>query len=178
MRLAAGPLRLDYDCGDLRAIRLGDLEIVRRIYVVFQDRNWTARPWIIEDEVIDAGAAHFRISLRARGTFDASDFTWSAEITGDVDGTLRYAMRGSTDRAFLRNRLGLCVLHPMDGFAGRECTITAPDGTVTASAFPDDISPHQPFRDIRAMEYLGTPGTRVRVAFDGDVFETEDHRNW
>ena len=178
VRLAAGPLRLDYDCGDLRAIRLGDLEIVRRIYVVFQDRNWTARPWIIEDEDIDAGADHFRISLRARGTFDASDFTWSAEITGDVDGTLRYAMRGSTDRAFLRNRLGLCVLHPMDGFAGRQCTITAPDGSTAALAFPDAISPHQPFRDIRAMEYPGTSGTRVRVAFDGDVFETEDHRNW
>jgi len=178
VRLAAGPLRLDYDSGDLRAIRLGDLEIVRRVYVVFQDRNWTARPWLIEDEAIDAGADHFRISLRARGTFDASDFTWSAEITGDVDGSLRYAMRGSTDRAFLRNRLGLCVLHPIDGFAGRECTITAPDGATAALAFPDAISPHQPFRDIRAMEYPGTPGTRVRVAFDGDVFETEDHRNW
>ncbi|MBU6312427.1 MAG: hypothetical protein KGN38_07830, partial [Actinomycetales bacterium] len=112
------------------------------------------------------------------GTFDASDFTWSAEITGNVDGTLRYAMRGSTDKPFLRNRLGLCVLDPMDGFAGRECTITAPDGSTAALAFPDAISPHQPFRDIRAMEYPGTPGTRVRVAFDGDVFETEDHRNW
>ena len=158
VHLAAGPLRLDYDSGDLRAIRLGDLEIVRRIYVVFQDRNWTARPWIIEDEVIDAGADRFRISLRARGTFDASDFTWSAEITGNVDGTLRYAMRGSTDKPFLRNRLGLCVLHPMHGFAGRECTITAPDGSTAAMAFPDAISPHQPFRDIRAMEY---PGTRL-----------------
>ncbi len=178
VRLTAGPLRLDYDSGDLRAIRLGDLEIVRRIYVVFQDRNWTARPWIIEDEAIDAGADRFRISLRARGTFDASDFTWSAEITGDVDGTLRYAMRGATGTPFLRNRLGLCVLHPMDGFAGRECTITAPDGSTAASAFPDAISPHQPFRDIRAMEYPGTPGTLVRVAFDGDTFETEDHRNW
>ncbi|MFM7599061.1 MAG: hypothetical protein ACKO70_11940, partial [Actinomycetota bacterium] len=80
--LSAGPLRLDYDSGDLRAIRLGSLEIVRRIYVVFQDRNWTARPWIIEDETIESRGDGFAVALRARGTFDASAFTWSAEITG------------------------------------------------------------------------------------------------
>lgn len=176
--LAAGPLRLDYDSGDLRAVRLGEMEIVRRIYVVFQDRNWTARPWVIEDEVIDTGPDRFRISLQARGTFDAAAFTWSGEITGDTDGTIRYVMRGATHAPFLRNRLGLCVLHPMDGFAGRACTITAPDGTTTPLAFPDQISPHQPFSDIRVMEYPGPAGTFVRVAFDGEVFETEDHRNW
>lgn len=176
--LSAGPLRLDYDSGDLRAIRLGGLEIVRRIYVVFQDRNWTARPWIIEDETIESHDDGFDIALRARGTFDASPFTWSAEITGAADGTLRYTFDGDTAAPFLRNRLGLCVLHPMEGFAGRECTIMAPDGSVTPSAFPAEISPHQPFRDVRAMEYPGTPGSLVRVAFHGEVFETEDHRNW
>jgi len=176
--LCAGPLRLDYDSGDLRAIRLGGLEIVRRIYVVFQDRNWTARPWIIEDEIIESRGDGFAIALHARGTFDASAFTWSAEITGAPDGTIRYAIDGATTDPFLRNRLGLCVLHPMDGFAGRACTITAPDGSVTSSAFPDEISPHQPFRDIRAMEYPATPGSLVRVEFDGEIFETEDHRNW
>ena len=38
--LVAGPLRLDYDSGDIRCVRLGNEEILRRIYVAFQDRNW------------------------------------------------------------------------------------------------------------------------------------------
>lgn len=176
--LAAGRLRLEYDTGDLRNIRAGDLEIVRRIYVAFQDRNWTARPWQLEDESIEAGADSFRILLRARGTFDASAFTWTAEITGAADSAVRYAIEGSTTEPFLRNRLGLCVLHPMAGFAGRSCTIVTADGDVIESAFPDAISPHQPFLDVRAMEWPVGSDSRARLDFAGEVFETEDHRNW
>ena len=176
--LAAGPLRLDYDAGDLRAIRLGDLEIVRRIYVAFQDRNWTARQWRIEEESIERGADTFRIALRARGTFDASSFTWTAEITGDADGTIRYAIDGSTETAFLRNRLGICLLHPMAEFAGRQCTITTVSGETVETAFPDAISPHQPFLDICCMDFPVADGVTARLTFTGDVFETEDHRNW
>ena len=176
--LAAGPLRLDYDAGDLRAIRLGDLEIVRRIYVAFQDRNWTARLWRIEDESIERDADSFRIAMRARGTFDASSFTWTAEITGDAKGTIRYAIDGSTSAPFLRNRLGICLLHPMAHFAGRPCTVATVDGEAIATAFPDAISPHQPFLNICCMDFPAGEGVMARLEFTGDVFETEDHRNW
>lgn len=176
--LASGPLRLDYDSGDLRSIRLGGLEIVRRIYVAFQDRNWTARLWIIEDEAIESDGSSFRISLRARGTFDASSFTWTGSFSGDADGTIRYAIDGATESPFLRNRLGICVLHPMADFAGRPCTITTAAGAVVESAFPDDISPHQPFLDIQSMEFPAGDAVTARLDFSGEVFETEDHRNW
>ena len=176
--LQAGPARLDYDNGDLRAITVGDLEIVRRIYVVFQDRNWTARPWVIEDETIEATADSFRITFTARGTADAAPFTWSADITGAADGTIRYAMRGTTTAPFLRNRLGLCVLHPMADFAGRPCTIASPGGQRHLTVFPDAISPHQPFLDITSMEFPVTEESTARLDFSGEVFETEDHRNW
>jgi hypothetical protein len=151
---------------------------VRRIYVVFQDRNWTARPWVIEDETIEATADSFRITFTARGTADAAPFTWSADITGAADGTIRYAMRGTTTAPFLRNRLGLCVLHPMADFAGRPCTITSPGGQRHLTVFPDAISPHQPFHDIASMEFPVTEESTARLDFVGEVFETEDHRNW
>lgn len=178
MRLAAGPLRLDYDAGDLRCIRAGDEEIVRRIYVAFQDRNWTARPWIIENDVVEADDHSFRIRVHARGTFDAAAFTWIGTFTGSPEGTIDYAIEGATEAPFLRNRLGICVLHPMAGFAGRSCTIEHIDGSLEATLFPDEISPHQPFLDVRAMTYpVSTAGT-ARLRFTGEVFETEDHRNW
>ena len=65
----------------------------------------------------------------------------------------------------------------MAGFAGRACSITHPDGSIAVSAFPDAISPHQPFLDISSMEWP-VPGGLARLDFAGEVFETEDHRNW
>ena len=176
--LSAGPLRLDYDAGDLRCIRLGGLEIVRRIYVAFQDRNWTARPWVIEDEEIESDRDSFRISLRARGTFDASPFAWTGSLSGDANGTIHYAIDGTTDSPFLRNRLGICLLHPIADFAGRPCTITTVAGETLESEFPDDITPHQPFLGIRCMDFPAGDGVRARLDFAGETFETEDHRNW
>lgn len=176
--LVAGPLRLDYDSGDIRCVRLGDEEILRRIYIAFQDRNWTARPWRILDERIDDRGDSFTIDVTARGSFDAEPFTWTVTIEGEPDGTLSYALRGEASAPFLRNRLGICVLHPMAGFAGRACEITHVDGSVEVSAFPDRISPHQPFLDVSAMTYPVHSGGQARLDFAGEVFETEDHRNW
>jgi hypothetical protein len=176
--LVAGPLRADYDSGDIRCVRLGDEEILRRIYVVFQDRNWTARPWRIVSEEIDDRGDSFTIHVTGRGSFDAEPFTATIDIEGQSDGTLRYSLRGEASAPFLRNRLGICVLHPMHGFAGRACEITHADGSVEMSAFPDSLSPHQPFLDIAAMTYPVSPGGHARIDFAGEVFETEDHRNW
>ena len=176
--LVAGPLRLDYDSGDIRCVRLGNEEILRRIYVAFQDRNWTARPWHILSEEIDDRGDSFTVRVTARGSFDAEPFTWRVDIEGDSDGTLHYSLRGEASAPFLRNRLGICVLHPMAGFAGRSCEITHVDGSIEPSAFPDRISPHQPFLDIAAMAYPVAGSGRARIDFAGEVFETEDHRNW
>ena len=176
--LVAGPLRLDYDAGDIRCVRLGDEEILRRVYVAFQDRNWTARPWRIVSEEIDDRGDSFAIRVTAGGTFDAEPFAWTVAIDGHPDGTLAYALHGVASAPFLRNRLGICVLHPMAGFAGRTCDITHVNGSVEETAFPDRISPHQPFLDIAAMTYPVGTDARASIAFAGEVFETEDHRNW
>ena len=44
VRLRAGPLSLFYDNGDLRYIRLGEYEVIRRIYAAVRDRNWRTIP--------------------------------------------------------------------------------------------------------------------------------------
>lgn len=178
LTLRAGPVLLDYDNGDLRAITVGGLEIVRRIYVVFQDRNWTARPWLISDEVITADDESFEITYTARGTHDAARFAWSARLAGTPAGAVSFTFTGASDKPFLRNRLGLCLLYPVAGFQGRPCTIVSPAGSAHLSVFPDRISPHQPFRDIAAMEFPVTDSCTARVDFSGETFEAEDHRNW
>lgn len=166
-----------YSAGDLRDIRLGGTEIVRRIYMVFQDRNWTARPWTILEEDVHATGESFSIELRARGSFDAEPFTWTGRLTGSADGTIRYAIDGSADTAFLRNRLGLCVLHPAD-LAGTAATLETVDGRVVETSFPLAISPDQPFAAMRALTHQVVPGLHATVRMTGETFESEDHRNW
>ena len=38
--LRAGPLSLIWEGGDLRTIKVGGREVLRRIYVATRDRNW------------------------------------------------------------------------------------------------------------------------------------------
>lgn len=57
-------------------------------------------------------------------------------------------------------------------------SIIHPDGSREASTFPSLISPHQPFIGVQGMEWSPAPGLQVQLFFEGDIFETEDQRNW
>jgi len=156
---------------------IGDAEVLRRIYVVFQDRNWTARPWVISNERIFSGKHTFEIAYDARGTFDAEPFHFTALLSGDDEGTISYEFDGSADAPFIRNRLGLCILHPMSA-AGAACVVESVTGSTVESAFPVAISPTQPFADIRAITHEFAPGAWASTRLVGETYEIEDHRNW
>ena len=175
--LRAGPLSALYDNGDLRYIRLGEHEIVRRVYAAIRDHNWgTIRPQLANVQ-IESGPDSFAIHYDVTNRQADIDFFWQGSITGTADGTIVFTFDGEARSSFKRNRIGFCVLHPMD-LAGEPCTITHVDGSVTHSAFPERIAPHQPFFNIRAMTHSVIPGVQAEVLMEGDAFETEDQRNW
>jgi len=176
--LRAGPLSLIYEAGDLRAIKLGDREILRRVYVAIRDHNWGTAPPALSNVCIEAGADSFRITYDVENRDGDVDFFWQGTISGDEKGTITFAMDGIARSTFLRNRIGFCVLHPMRECAGQPCTVEKIDGSVEHSEFPGHISPHQPFKDVRAISHQVIPGVWAEVRFDGDVFEMEDQRNW
>lgn len=159
-------------------MRLGRHEAVRRVYPVFQDRNWTARPWVVEHESIERTDGGFVIDLGGHGTFDATGFGWTARIEGRPEGVLTLDFTGVAETAFLRNRLGLCVLTPVRDLAGAPVRIGHTDGTQEQSHFPARLSPNQPFLDLRSLSYNIAHSATVTVAMEGEVFESEDHRNW
>jgi hypothetical protein len=175
--LRAGPLDLIYEAGDLRAIRLGEAEIVQRIYAAVRDRNWGTVPMRIAEERIEHGENWFRISYVATHREGTVDFTWRASIRGDENGTISFSFDGTAGGTFLRNRIGLCIHHPGTA-AGSLCTVTHSNGTIEHSVLPEFIAPHQPFFDIRAFAHEAAPGVWARLAVAGDVFEMEDQRNW
>ena len=87
-------------------------------------------------------------------------------------------VRGTAGASFLRNRIGLCVLHPADACAGRRCIVETVDGDRAESVFPALVAPHQPFRNVRAILHQVSPGVEVEVRMEGEAFETEDQGNW
>ena len=179
--LRAGPLWLDYDSGDLRCVKLGEREILRRIGGAVRDRNWDTVPGILSEERIEASGAAFRITYTSTHRKGGIHFVWHAALTGDADGTLRFTFDGEAKTNFLRNRIGMCVLHPIRECAGARVRALLADGTGRELVFPEMISAEQPVRGFDALSGLAhevTPGVWVEVRFTGEVFETEDQRNW
>jgi D-apionolactonase len=176
--LQAGPLRLVYENGALRYLRLGQQEVVRMIYAAVRDHNWDTVPPRIIRESIEAEEKAFRVELEVEYRQADIHFRATYRIVGEETGRVRFALEGEALTSFRKNRLGFCVLHPVTGCAGRPCTITEAEGEQVQSSFPDYISPHQPFRNIQAMHWPVGEGVEATLSFEGDIFETEDQRNW
>jgi hypothetical protein len=176
--LRAGPLRLVFDRGALRWIRLGQREVLRGIYVAVREEGWATVPGALEDLEIVAEPDSFRIGFVSRHRRGRVAFDWQGSVAGGADGRLLFRMAGIASSAFARNRIGVCVLHPAGECAGRECIVETTDGDRLEQAFPALVSPHQPFRNVRAILHEVTPGVEVEVRMEGETFETEDQRNW
>lgn len=181
VELRAGPLTLSYepDTGFLRHIRLGDHEVVRALYAAVRDQNWaTISPKITMREQ-DVKADSFRLAFDAVCQRGNVDYFWQGSISGDAKGRIQFTFDGAAKSDFQRNRIGICILHPIAECAGRACAIEHTDGSTEQGSFPRDISPHQPFFDIRSVSYeVATTGITARLEMEGDIFEMEDQRNW
>ena len=174
--LRAGPLTAVLEGGDLRYVKLGGDMVVLRLYAAIRDRNWnTIEPRFVSYE-LDRQEDGFTLRFSAENVSGDVDFAWQGEITGTPDGAITATMDGAARTGFLKNRIGWCVLHPME-LAGTDATVETPDGTITGS-FPDLISPHQPFIDMQAISYQTPGGAEVVIRFEGDLCEMEDQRNW
>lgn len=178
--LTCGPLSLGFDpvSGGVRRLRVGEREALKNIYVAVRDQNWDTIAPQLSDLHIATTDGGFRITFVVRCYEHEVDFAWNGEIIGEPDGTLRYMMDGVALSDFRRNRIGLCVLHPLVGCVGAPCMIEKTDGANVAAQFPNLISPNQPFKEIRAITHTVLPGVRAEVRFEGDTFEMEDQRNW
>jgi D-apionolactonase len=178
--LNSGPLSMlfDTETAFVRYVRLGGIEIVRTIFPAVRDHNWDTVPFAIDDFRLDQSSDSFHIAFTAKCHHHTVGFEWNTKILGDSAGQIQYAFSGTATSDFQRNRIGLCVLHPIKECAGRSCIIEHVDGSRTEGMFPRLVAPFQPFVDIRSISHEVIPGCNVKVILDGDTFEMEDHRNW
>ena len=176
--LRAGKLTAFLEDGILRDIRLGPYPVLHSIYAAVRDRNWSTIVPRFSTYSVKQHADSFDVHFSAEHVNDEVDFAWQGTISGTSESIISFAFDGRARRTFLKNRVGFCVLHPME-LAGSPVEIETPTGTLVSS-FPQHISPHQPFKDIVAMRYTlaALPDNPLELRFEGDIFESEDQRNW
>lgn len=176
-KLKAGPILLGYENGFLRRLSYGEHEVLRMIYFALRDHNWITINSTIREERIREGNDHFQVTYVRDEIFGESTvMTWDVRIEGKSDGTVVFAIAGEMLTDFSRNRAGFCVLHPLS-VAGTECVLHHEDDSRSVMRFPEEIAPDDPFTHIKSMEWT-ISGTAFQLDFEGDLFETEDQRNW
>jgi hypothetical protein len=182
--LRAGPLRMILEGVDLRYVRLGETEVLRRLYAAVRDRNWGTAPAEVSGLELDARDDSFRLSFDARHAEHDIDFRWHGLLQGGPDGTIEYALDGVAESDFLYNRIGFCLLHPAEN-AARPYRARTPDGTIE-DRLPDTIGPQHIVDGLPAplfppfdeLEIELADGVSARFHLEGDLFEMEDQRNW
>jgi D-apionolactonase len=183
--LRAGRLEVDFQDGDLRALRFGGRELVRRIYMAVRDVNWNTIAGEVSGLAVERGTDSFRVTYTSAHHSGPLQFRWTATLTGGADGTLELAMDGVAESDFRYNRIGFCLLHPIQGIAGRPYQAETPGGTVRG-VLPELIEPQRLVDGFEAPVFpsfsslsidLGG-GLAQAARFEGDLFEMEDQRNW
>ncbi len=185
VRLKAGQLDLIYQAGDLRYIRFGNVELIRRIYMAVRDLNWNTIPGVISNLSIQAGEDAFSISFTSSHRSNDLDFSWQARIEGDKQGKISYTLDGTANSTFRYCRIGFCILHPLRECAGRPYRAETPDGAITGT-LPVLVEPQRFEGDFEAPLFPSCSslavslenGATIQSRFEGDLFEMEDQRNW
>ena len=176
--LRAGPLSILYQNGFLRYVSLGENEILRMIYFALRDENWGTYSCRIENEEFDIQQDHFTIQYDCYHELAGKRiYHWHASISGEQSGRIAFELSGIALEAILKNRAGFCILHAMKGVAGEPCETLHPNGTRQANIFPKLVSPSNPFKNLTGIRWKSN-SIRWSLKFEGDLFETEDQRNW
>src|SRR5688500_8597276 len=112
-KMKAGNLTCLYEAGNLRYIKCGGTEKVRMIYGAVRDENWETIPAIISGEKIEETENEFNVTYTA--IYQTGNIHYHADfsIEGKADSSIVFSMKGEALSDFKKNRIGLCVLHPI-----------------------------------------------------------------
>lgn len=104
--LRAGAMVMQFENGDIRYIRVGRHEILRRIYVAVRDQNWGTVPARITIHDLAVQPDAFKIRFRAEHDQGDIHFVRDGEIIGGADNTLRFTILITSA---IRNRRLICM---------------------------------------------------------------------
>jgi len=177
--LTFGPWSLVLRGDEVADITHNGTLVLRSLRVVVRDGNWGTPPAVVTATNVEEIAEAVEVTLAVRHAEGDVDFSWTGLLRLSDD-ELFFAFDGTALSTFASNRIGFTVLHPPT-IAGHEVTVVHPDGTSDVVTFTDAISPHQPAKNIAGLRW--NPNSTdahctAEITFTGEVFETEDQRNW
>lgn len=161
---------VEAETGFVRELHYGAERLAVAIYCAVRGADWSTYPVVLSD--LRWGETWCSWQTQAQG----APFSWSTEVRLDSAGFV-LSIDGVASASFQTGRTGLCLLHPLS-VCGLEVTVQHVDGSTERSAFPRLVVPHQPFLEMAALRYRAPSGVEVDIELEGEVFETEDQRNW
>lgn len=186
--LQAGPVRCRFADGELRYLKIGQTELVRRVFFAVRSKTWdTPYPRFVKSKVTKTETS-FLIELEAEvergmtGYDSDASYRWSGKIEGRADGTITFWAAGEPMRDFESNRIGLCVLLGTPETCERPYQLTGADGTKRTGVFPKLVNAPLTFEpNFSQLAYKTSDGREVTVAATGSagtIFSMEDQRNF
>ena len=176
--LRAGPVDMKFQDGELRYLRVGGKEIVRRIYFAVRDRGYDTVMPVFRSVSADVTNDAFTIRLAAVCSNDTAGFSWTGTITGSAEGRIVFHVDGVVDRDFQSPRVGLNVLFGTESLAGQDYELVAEDGKVSKGAFPVPVATELLSDGFRTLRYRTSEGLQVNVGLADGRFGMEDQRKF
>ena len=175
--LHAGPIRMKFADGQLRYIRVGDKEIVRRIYFGVRDDNWETAMPTYSKMAVESAKDHFTVHLAADCKTGAVDYSWTGADRRRSRRKSTFTVEGVAGRDFESNRIGLCVLYG-------ECLVGRAGFSngwrrAEAGRFRNWWRrPKLVAEKFHLLKYSTADGLHVSCSVEGATFDMEDQRNW
>ncbi len=172
----AGPIRFVFEDGMIKHVRVGEVELVRRVYFGVRDGEWDTIYPEFHNVNIACDEQLLRITFDAKCKSDTVDYTWHGTIEARPDGTLTFLGEGEPHTDFLSNRLGLCLLLPADTLAGRAFQLLKSDDTEVDGRFSRYLDHDLVGAQFHAIRYQPPGGPRVECRIADALFDMEDQR--
>lgn len=163
--------------GSLEDIAFHNHIVLRAVQFVHRDRYWRRIEPTLQAFECSGEADRYRAHWTLRYIGRECDLS-AAHVLKVTDGEVTVLSEVTARAPTVTNRTGFILLHPARATAGRSVAVTHPDGNVTRETFPQSLSPHPVLSGIAALEFPADVAPGFRIELSGDVFETEDQRNW
>lgn len=170
-----GAISFDVDGNGLRSILWGGVEVLKGLSAPVRDKSWgTLEPEKITQDVRCDGDT---LRIERTCSYLSKSLNTDLAIVVTAQGTIRVTNTATSTKDIEVNRVGFCLLHPVNGVAGTPVEVSHGSGVTRVGHFPTTVEPAQPFTDICALSHqIGS--ALISIQFSGEQFEMEDQRNW
>jgi D-apionolactonase len=175
IHLAAAALTAELVGPDLREVLVGGQRVLDSVYIAVRDLNWRTVPVAVIRQDVEFYDEGLQVGLGLRHQDLSVDFESSVIIAARA-GSMRFEFVGEAKSEFGANRIGLCLIHPIE-LAGVLFNAQTGDGPVEV-CFPEQISPMSLATNLTSLAYVTPEWLEIEIQFHGATFEMEDHRNW